>query len=55
MPRNPIPLPDIPDAVIADMELFIDKMKSESIDLKQLGIYDKTKEIILDELSVIYT
>ena len=55
LPRDPVPLSGVPATVRTDMKVFIDKMKSESIDLKQLGIYNKTKEIVLDELAVMYT
>lgn len=47
-------LSDLPDAINADMQHFIEKMASDTIDLKQLGIRGQTKESILDELLRIY-
>lgn len=47
-------LSDLPNAIIADMQLFIEKMASDTIDLKQLGIRGQTKESVLDELLRIY-
>ena len=55
IPHNPVPLSEIPDTVRADMKLFLDKMEHESIDLRQLGVYDKTKELVIGELLKIYT
>lgn len=52
---NQKPLPFLPDTVKADMRDFTVRMASENVDLKQLGIYDKTKETILDELRFIYS
>lgn len=44
----------VPDAVLTDMRMFVERMASENVDLKQLGIFDKTKETILDELRALY-
>lgn len=52
--RNMSPLPYIPDAIRTDINEFTERMQSEEIDLKQIGIRDKSKEAILDELNAIY-
>lgn len=44
----------LPEVVKADMSAFIESMASENIDLKQLGIRDKNKDAILEELRIIY-
>ena len=44
----------LPDTVKRDMQEFIERMISEDVDLKQLGIRDKTKQMILEQLRVIY-
>lgn len=44
----------VPDTILTDMKIFTERMASEDVDLKQLGIYDKTKEDILDELRSLY-
>ena len=36
------------------MREFIERMRSENVDLKQLGIQDKSKKTILEELRTIY-
>jgi hypothetical protein len=43
-----------PETVIKDMQDFIERMKEENVDLKQLGIVGRKKEDILEELSNIY-
>jgi hypothetical protein len=43
-----------PESVRKDIKDFIDRMKKENVDLKQLGIVGRTKEDILRELSKIY-
>jgi hypothetical protein len=43
-----------PQAVINDVHEFVERMKKEPIDLKQLGIVGRQKEEILDELEKIY-
>jgi hypothetical protein len=43
-----------PAAVINDVHEFIERMKEETVDLKQLGIVGRQKEDILNELSEIY-
>lgn len=52
--RNQGLLPYLPDTIKADMQDFAKRMIPEPVDLKQLGIYDRTKEAILDELRSIY-
>lgn len=53
--RNMSPLAYLPDAIRADISEFIERMQSEDVDLKQIGIRDKSKEAILDELNTIYS
>lgn len=43
-----------PEAVINDVHEFIERMKEETVDLKQLGIVGRQKEDILEELGKIY-
>ena len=45
---------NIPDTVRNDMRIFAERMKSETVDLKPLGIQGKTKEAILAQLIDIY-
>ncbi len=45
----------IPREVFSDMREFADRMKNESVDLKQLGVLSRSKEEILDELLNLYT
>ena len=52
--QNQQPLSFLPDTVKRDMREFIERMKSEDVDLKQLGIRNKTKQMILEQLKVIY-
>lgn len=52
--RNGETFLSVPDAVLADMRAFSERMKFEDVDLKQLGVFDKTREEILDELRVLY-
>ena len=52
--QNQPPLPLLPDTVKNDMRIFVERMISEDMDLKQLGIRDKTKQMILEQLRVIY-
>ncbi len=51
---NMEPLPYLPDTIKADMREFIERMLLEDVDLKQLGIRNKSKEMILEELKAIY-
>ena len=44
----------IPDTIRADMREFTECMRLENVDLKQIGILEKSKEAILEELSAIY-
>ena len=48
------PLPYLPDTIKADMKEFTKRMLSEEVDLKQIGIREKSKETILEELKAIY-
>lgn len=52
--QNQKPFPYLPDAVKNDMQKFIEKMTSEDIDLKQLGIHDRSRETVLNELRSMY-
>ena len=53
-----IQLPD--DAVLTplpmdeDMQKFVDRMKNETVDVKQLGLVGRTKEQILQEIGELY-
>lgn len=44
----------VPDAVLTDMRVFVERMTSEDLDLGQLGIPDKTKDAVLEQLSFFY-
>lgn len=44
----------VPDTVLSDMRTFTERMETEDVDLKQLGIRDKSKKEILDELRALY-
>ena len=44
----------VPDTVRKDMRFFTGRMENEDVDLKQLGIHGKTKEMILNQLKAIY-
>ncbi len=44
----------VPKKVFADMQMFTERMRSETIDLKQLGLIGRTKEDVLDELKKLY-
>ena len=48
------PLIYIPDAIRADISEFVERMRSEDVDLKQIGIRNKSKEAILKELNALY-
>ena len=52
--RDQQQLPFLPMAIRDDMREFTESMRSEDIDLKQIGIRGKTKEAILDQLRAIY-
>lgn len=52
--RDQEPLADIPEAVKNDMQHFIEMMEQEKVDVRQLGIRDKTKATILEQLYEIY-
>lgn len=44
----------LPNTVRTDMRTFVERMEQEAVDLKQLGIQDKTKYDIMDELRTLY-
>lgn len=44
----------LPDSVKEDMKVFIGEMAFEDIDLTQIGVFGKTKDSILADLSLIY-
>lgn len=52
--RDQEPLNYLPDTVRNDMNLFFERIESEDVDLKQLGIRGMTKEEILVQLRDIY-
>lgn len=52
--QNRETLMHVPDMVLSDITLFIERMASEEVDLKQLGVLGKTKEAILEELRALY-
>ena len=52
--QNQQPFNNLPKAVRDDMRTFFERMVAEEVDLKQLGIREKTKESILDQLRGIY-
>ena len=43
-----------PQGVYADVQEFVQRMKNENVDIKQLGLVGRTKEKILEELKVMY-
>ena len=43
-----------PKGVYADIQEFVQRMKNENVDIKQLGVVGRTKEKILEELKVMY-
>lgn len=44
----------IPDTIRGDMREFTERMRFENVDLNQIGILEKSKETILEELNAIY-
>ena len=52
--QNQEPLENMPVTVKNDMQVFFERMMDEDVDLKQLGIREKTKDAILDQLRGIY-
>jgi hypothetical protein len=44
----------VPDQVKADLSLFLDKMRAESVDLKAMGLGSTTLESVDTELRSIY-
>ena len=51
--RNQPPL-RLPSPILRDMQTFTEKMKTDTVDLKQLGIRNKTKEELIEELLATY-
>ena len=49
------PIENVSVTVKSDMKQFIDRMHDEETDVKQLGIVNKSKNDILDELSDLYS
>ena len=43
-----------PSGVYDDMQKFVDRMKNETVDVKQLGLVGRTKEQILQEVKELY-
>ena len=43
-----------PKRVYADIQEFVQRMKNENVDTKQLGLVGRTKEKILEELKEMY-
>ncbi len=43
-----------PQGVFTDVQNFIQRMQNESIDIKQLGLVERTKDQIWDELKNLY-
>ena len=43
-----------PQGVYADIQEFVQCMKNENVDIKQLGLVGRTKEKILEELKAMY-
>ena len=44
----------MPAGVYRDIQEFVQRMESESVDLKQLGLPGRTKDQILEELKEMY-
>ena len=51
--RNQPPL-RLPSPILRDMQTFTEKMKTDTVDLKQLGIRNKTIEELIEELLATY-
>ena len=43
-----------PSGVYEDMQKFVDRIKNETVDIKQLGLMGRTKEQILQEVNELY-
>ncbi|MBQ9329276.1 MAG: hypothetical protein IJ225_12190 [Solobacterium sp.] len=52
--RNMDSISYIPDTIRADMREFTERMRLVDVDLKQIGIPEKSKEAILEDLNAIY-
>ena len=44
----------VPQGVFTDVQDFVQRMQNESIDIKQLGLVERTKDQIWDELKNLY-
>lgn len=44
----------VPNGVYDDMQKFVERMRDEAIDIKQLGLVGRTKEQLLQELRKMY-
>ena len=51
---EPAPLPDVPEQIRQDMDMFLSAMEIEEIDLKQLGVRIAVKSDVLAGLRIIY-
>ena len=51
---DPIDKVVAPQGVYADIQEFVQRMKNENVDIKQLGLVGRTKEKILEELKAMY-
>lgn len=43
-----------PQGIYADIQEFVQRIKNENVDIKQLGVVGRTKEKILEELKAMY-
>lgn len=43
-----------PSGVYEDIQKFVDRIKNETVDIKQLGLMGRTKEQILQEVNELY-
>ena len=43
-----------PQGVYTDVQEFVQRMQTESVDVKQLGLVERTKDQILDERKDLY-
>ena len=51
---GPAPLPEVPEQIRQDMDVFLSAMETEEVDLRQLGIRMAAKSDVLAGLRVIY-
>ena len=54
IPNNQKPLSNVPTSIKKDMSEFLNIIKNKNINLKQLGILNRTKDSIIDSLSKYY-